>query len=108
MNSSFLRESNESPSSRSAALSPAAEPAKTPIVEVDNVFKAFGPQHVLNGVSLNVSPGETMAVLGRSGSGKSVLLRLIVGLQEPDSGSVRVFGQDIAGIDRKSTRLNSS
>jgi phospholipid/cholesterol/gamma-HCH transport system ATP-binding protein len=98
MNSSFLRESNESPSSRSAALSPAAEPAKTPIVEVDNVFKAFGPQHVLNGVSLNVSPGETMAVLGRSGSGKSVLLRLIVGLQEPDSGSVRVFGQDIAGM----------
>jgi phospholipid/cholesterol/gamma-HCH transport system ATP-binding protein len=66
-----------------------------PIVNVENVYKAFGPQHVLNGVSLTVNPGETRAVLGRSGTGKSVLLRLIVGLQEPDSGTVRVFGQNI-------------
>jgi phospholipid/cholesterol/gamma-HCH transport system ATP-binding protein len=69
----------------------------TPIVNVENVYKAFGPQHVLNGVSLTVNPGETRAVLGRSGTGKSVLLRLIVGLQEPDSGTVKVFGQNIAG-----------
>lgn len=69
-----------------------------PIVNVDNVYKAFGPQHVLNGVSLTVDPGETRAVLGRSGTGKSVLLRLIVGLQEPDSGTVKVFGQNTAGL----------
>ena len=69
-----------------------------PIVNVANVYKAFGPQHVLNGVSLTVNPGETRAVLGRSGTGKSVLLRLIVGLQEPDSGTVKVFGQNIAGL----------
>lgn len=69
-----------------------------PIVDVDRVYKSYGPQHVLNGVSLSVHPGETRAVLGRSGTGKSVLLRLIVGLQEPDSGSVRVFGQDTAGL----------
>ena len=42
--------------------------------------------------------GETLAVLGRSGTGKSVLLRLIIGLEKPDSGSVRIHGQDIAGL----------
>jgi len=69
-----------------------------PVVNVENVSKAFGLQHVLNGVSLTVNPGETRAVLGRSGTGKSVLLRLIVGLQEPDSGIVKVFGQNITGL----------
>jgi phospholipid/cholesterol/gamma-HCH transport system ATP-binding protein len=53
---------------------------------------------VLNGISLTVSRGETLAVLGRSGTGKSVLLKLIIGLQQPDSGSVRIHGQDIAGL----------
>jgi phospholipid/cholesterol/gamma-HCH transport system ATP-binding protein len=54
---------------------------------------------VLNGVSLSVRRGETLAVLGRSGTGKSVLLRIIIGLETPDSGSVRIHGQDIAGVD---------
>ena len=53
---------------------------------------------MLNGISLTVSRGETLAVLGRSGTGKSVLLRLIIGLEKPDSGSVRIHGQDIAGL----------
>jgi phospholipid/cholesterol/gamma-HCH transport system ATP-binding protein len=47
---------------------------------------------------LSVNRGETLAVLGRSGTGKSVLLRLIIGLETPDSGSVRIHGQDIAGL----------
>ena len=68
------------------------------VVAVDNVFKAFGEQRVLKGVSLTVDRGETLAVLGRSGSGKSVLLRLIIGLQSPDSGSVSIHGDDIAGL----------
>ena len=49
-------------------------------------------------MSLTVKRGETRAVLGRSGTGKSVLLRVIIGLQKPDSGSVRIHGQDIAGL----------
>ncbi len=53
---------------------------------------------VLNGISLRVNQGETLAVLGRSGTGKSVLLRLIIGLDTPDSGSVCIHGQDIAGL----------
>src|SRR5450755_3733428 len=74
------------------------EADRTPAVNVDNVVKSFGLQRVLNGVSLIVNAGETRAVLGRSGTGKSVLLRMIVGLQYPDSGTVRVFGKDTAGL----------
>jgi phospholipid/cholesterol/gamma-HCH transport system ATP-binding protein len=69
-----------------------------PAVAVEDVHKSFGSQKVLNGVSLAVSRGETLAVLGRSGTGKSVLLRHIIGLQEPDSGAVRIQGQDIVGL----------
>jgi len=69
-----------------------------PAIAVEDVHKSFGSQKVLNGVSLTVKRGETLAVLGRSGTGKSVLLRLIIGLEKPDSGSVRIHGQDIAGM----------
>jgi phospholipid/cholesterol/gamma-HCH transport system ATP-binding protein len=69
-----------------------------PAVAVEDLHKSFGTQKVLNGVSLSVKRGETLAVLGRSGTGKSVLLRLIIGLEHPDSGSVRIHGQDIAGL----------
>lgn len=67
-------------------------------VAVENLEKTFGEHRVLNGISLSVSRGETLAVLGRSGTGKSVLLRIIIGLENPDSGSVRIHGQDIAGL----------
>jgi phospholipid/cholesterol/gamma-HCH transport system ATP-binding protein len=69
-----------------------------PAIAVDGLHKSFGSQKVLNEVSLSVSRGETLAVLGRSGTGKSVLLRLIIGLEKPDSGSVRIHGQDITGL----------
>jgi len=69
-----------------------------PVLAVEDLHKSFGSQTVLNGVSLAVNRGETLAVLGRSGTGKSVLLRVIIGLEKPDSGSVRIHGQDIAGM----------
>lgn len=69
-----------------------------PVIAVVDVHKRFGGQQVLNGVSLAVRRGETLAVLGRSGTGKSVLLRLIIGLDKPDSGSVCIHGQDLAGL----------
>src|ERR1700719_4147723 len=68
-------------------------------VAVKDLHKSFGSQKVLNGICLNVATGETLAVLGRSGTGKSVSLRIIIGLEKPDSGSVRIHGQDIAGLD---------
>ncbi len=76
----------------------AAEHGTAPAVLVDGVAKSFGAQKVLNGISLTVKRGETLAVLGRSGTGKSVLLRIIIGLEKPDSGLVRIHGQDIAGM----------
>jgi phospholipid/cholesterol/gamma-HCH transport system ATP-binding protein len=69
-----------------------------PAVAVEDLHKSFGSQVVLNGISLAVKRGETLAVLGRSGTGKSVLLRLVIGLEEPDSGSVRIHGRNTAGL----------
>src|SRR5208283_830498 len=69
-----------------------------PVVAVDNVYKSFPGLKVLKGISLRVNRGETLAVLGRSGTGKSVLLRLIIGLDTTDSGSICIHGQDIAGL----------
>jgi len=69
-----------------------------PVVAVENLHKSFSALRVLNGISLSVSRGQTLAVLGRSGTGKSVLLRLIIGLVDPDAGSVRIDGQNIAGL----------
>jgi phospholipid/cholesterol/gamma-HCH transport system ATP-binding protein len=76
----------------------AAKDGSAPAIAVEDLHKSFGSQTVLNRISLTVSRGETLAVLGRSGTGKSVLLRLIIGLEKPDSGSVRIHGQDIAGL----------
>jgi phospholipid/cholesterol/gamma-HCH transport system ATP-binding protein len=71
---------------------------------VSGLNKSFGSQKVLNGVDLTAERGQTVVVLGRSGTGKSVLLKLIVGLQQPDSGSIRINGQEIVGLDMD--RLN--
>lgn len=67
-------------------------------VSVVDLHKSFGRQKVLNGVSLRVARGETLAVLGRSGTGKSVMLRIMVGLEVPDEGSVCILGQGLAGL----------
>jgi phospholipid/cholesterol/gamma-HCH transport system ATP-binding protein len=70
-------------------------------VQVRAVHKSYGTQRVLNGVDLEVAQGETLAILGRSGTGKSVLLKLLVGLQQPDAGSVLVHGEEVVGIAPK-------
>jgi phospholipid/cholesterol/gamma-HCH transport system ATP-binding protein len=78
-----------------------AEPEQggpVPVIAVENVYKSFASHKVLNGITLRVNQGETLAVLGRSGTGKSVLLKLIIGLDTPDSGSICLYGQNIAGL----------
>src|SRR5262245_9304406 len=70
----------------------------TPAIVLSKIHKRFGDQTVLNGIDLEVGQGEVVAVLGRSGSGKSVMLKLMVGLQKPDSGSIRVHGQEITEL----------
>jgi phospholipid/cholesterol/gamma-HCH transport system ATP-binding protein len=69
-----------------------------PAIQIKDLRKSFGCLTVLNGVNLQVEPGETLVVLGRSGTGKSVLLRLLIGLQQPDSGSIKVLGQEITEL----------
>jgi phospholipid/cholesterol/gamma-HCH transport system ATP-binding protein len=69
-----------------------------PSIRITNVSTAFGSQVVLSGVNLTVAQGETLVVLGRSGTGKSVLLRHLIGLQRPDAGSIRVLGQELMGL----------
>jgi phospholipid/cholesterol/gamma-HCH transport system ATP-binding protein len=69
-----------------------------PAVLLRSLHKSFGSQIVLDGIELSIAGGETLAVLGRSGTGKSVLLKIIIGLQQPDSGSILIHGQEIAGL----------
>lgn len=76
----------------------AAAAGGVPVIAVVDIYKRFGSQQVLSGISLAVRRGETLAVLGRSGTGKSVLLRLIIGLEKPDSGSVCIHGQNLVGL----------
>jgi phospholipid/cholesterol/gamma-HCH transport system ATP-binding protein len=70
-----------------------------PAMVLRGVHKSFETQVVLNGIDLTVGSGKTLAVLGRSGTGKSVLLKLIVGLQKPDSGSICIHGQEMTNSD---------
>ena len=71
------------------------------IIEVVDVEKGFEAVPVLQGVSLELEEGETLVVMGGSGSGKTVLLRLIAGLLRPDAGQVRVFGQNIEDLSEE-------
>lgn len=75
-----------------------------PKIALDGVFKSFGPKHVLNGVNLSVKAGESLVVIGGSGTGKSVMLKCILGLIEPDAGAIRIDGQDTTHL-RGSARM---
>ena len=70
------------------------------MIELSNVAKAFGPNHVLRGVNLTIASGESMVVIGGSGTGKSVLLKSILGLVTPDAGLITLDGQDVTKSDR--------
>jgi len=74
---------------------------RKPVVELKGVKKSFGSQAVLRGVDLTVYEGETVVIIGRSGSGKSVTIKHVVGLAQPDEGSVEVFGKDLARLRKK-------
>jgi phospholipid/cholesterol/gamma-HCH transport system ATP-binding protein len=79
----------------------AASEKVAPYIAFEHVAKAFGDLVVLDDVSFFVNPGETLCILGRSGVGKSVALRILMGFLKPDSGTVLVAGQDIAGLSER-------
>ena len=71
------------------------------MIEVSKVRKSFGDQVVLRSISFSVEAGESVAIIGRSGTGKSVLIKHLVGLLSPDEGAVRVEGQDLVGMSER-------
>lgn len=74
------------------------------IAEIEHLKKSFGTNDVLVDINLKIGKGENLVVFGKSGSGKSVLIKCMVGLIEPDAGKVLMFGENIAGL--KSEKLN--
>ena len=71
------------------------------VVSITGLYKSFGELDVLKGIDLTVFKGENVAVLGKSGSGKSVLIKLMVGLLKPDKGEIVVLGQKVAELKQK-------
>src|SRR5690242_13438733 len=71
---------------------------KEVVLEVRHLFKSFGNNHVLTDFNLDLKKGESVVVLGKSGSGKSVLIKCIIGLLQPDAGSIEMLGKDIPGM----------
>jgi phospholipid/cholesterol/gamma-HCH transport system ATP-binding protein len=80
------------------AASLAAE-KEIPVMTIQGLRKAFGEHEVLRGVDLHVNQGENLVILGKSGTGKSVLIKCLVGLEWPDAGSIDIYGQDISTLN---------
>ena len=72
-----------------------------PILEIKDLRKSFGENHVLNGFNLKLYKGENLVVMGKSGSGKSVMIKCLVGLMQADSGVIKIKDQDITSLGQK-------
>ncbi len=72
-----------------------------PVIQIRNLEKSFGDLRVLTGVDLDINHGETLVIIGRSGCGKSVLIKHIIALEQPDSGSILVEGQELASLTQR-------
>jgi phospholipid/cholesterol/gamma-HCH transport system ATP-binding protein len=73
----------------------------SPKIEISGLYKAFGPKKVLDGVDLTIDTGESLVVIGGSGSGKSVLLKCILGIVTPDKGSIKIDGSEVTKLSRR-------
>lgn len=83
------------------ADAPAVSDNNEVVIEISHLKKAFGDLEILKDVSLNLNAGENLVILGKSGTGKSVLIKCIVGLLISDSGTIKVFDEDVTDIGRK-------
>ena len=75
--------------------------SKNIMLDIKDLHKAFDNNHVLNGFNLELYEGENLVIMGKSGSGKSVMIKCLVGLMQPDSGSIEVMGKDITKLNQK-------
>jgi len=71
------------------------------MIETRRLKKSFGPQRVLDGVDLRVEKGESVVIIGRSGGGKSILLKHLIGLLSPDEGDVLIEGESVAWMSER-------
>jgi phospholipid/cholesterol/gamma-HCH transport system ATP-binding protein len=76
-------------------------PKKKPIIEIKGLKKSFGKNHVLDGFDMELNEGENLVVMGKSGSGKSVMIKCLIGLEKPDSGSIIVMEKDISKLNHE-------
>jgi phospholipid/cholesterol/gamma-HCH transport system ATP-binding protein len=90
-----LPNSSSSSGLKAAELSGRTPGPQTPLISFRGIYKSFAEKPVLQGVDLEVFPGETLVILGRSGSGKTVLTSMLVGLNMPDAGSIQVEGTEL-------------
>ena len=88
------------PPREAAHAGPPGAAGRQPVIQVRGLHKRFGANVVFDGIDFDVREGETLVVLGRSGSGKSMLLRHLVRLTPPDHGSIRVLGRELVGLAR--------
>ncbi len=70
----------------------------TPYIELKNLHKSFGKKHVLNGLNIEVGKGRSLVVIGGSGTGKSVMLKCILGILKPDEGEINIAGENVVGL----------
>jgi phospholipid/cholesterol/gamma-HCH transport system ATP-binding protein len=89
------------PSPKMSEKPPLVSDNSSPMIAVRSLQKKIGQQEILRGVDLKISNGETLAIIGRSGGGKSVLLKHMVGLMEPDSGEIWIQGKNIIGMNER-------
>ena len=90
-------------------MQPLASPIKNaspgphgePVIRIRDLYKSFGENRVLNGFNLSLSAGENLVVMGKSGSGKSVMIKCLVGLMQPDEGYLEVLGREIGSLSRQ-------
>src|SRR5476651_1866211 len=102
MSNPFLPPETAAATTSSAATARmAGDESNPPMISVRSLAKRIGQQEILRGVDLDVDHGETLAIIGRSGGGKSVLLKHLIGLMNPTEGQIWVDGQSIIGLTER-------
>src|SRR5262245_38004067 len=89
------------PSPKMSTEPPVVSDNSSPMIAVRSLKKKIGQQEILRGVDLEIRSGETLVLIGRSGGGKTVLLKHLIGLMEPDSGEIWIQGQNIIGLNER-------
>jgi len=91
---------NEQITNKGITFKPDGMHKKKAVIRIRDVYKSFGDNHVLNGFNMELHEGENLVVMGKSGSGKSVMIKCLVGLMTPDSGYIEVMGKEIGSLDQ--------